>query len=107
VPGEPLNQFGHSGGRDASFESHFLVEKIMGIEIRLLVGSGLSVLGLVSAVCGILAALSCGARCLGVAIFSFRPEMFLRTLGFTPFLPGRLMMGVGPQKSLLWKLSDY
>jgi hypothetical protein len=79
----------------------------MGLDIRLPVGSGLSVLGLILAACGILAALSYSARCLGVAIFNRRPEMFLRTLGFIPFLPDRLRMRVGPQKSLSWKLSDY
>jgi hypothetical protein len=107
VLGEPLNQFGRGGGRDASFESHFLVEKIMGIDIRLPVGSGLSLLGLILAACGILAALSYSARCLGVAIFNFRPEIFLLTLGLVPFLLGRFMMRFGPQKSLSWKLSDY
>jgi hypothetical protein len=79
----------------------------MGLDIRLPVGSGLSLLGLILAACGILAALSYRTRCLGVPIFKCRAEIFLLTLGLIPFLPGRFMMRVGPQKSLSWKLSDY
>jgi hypothetical protein len=68
VLGEPLNHFGHRGRRGASFEPYFLVEKRMGVDLRLPIGIVLPLLGLFSAACGILAASLRCRQFLGVDI---------------------------------------
>jgi hypothetical protein len=79
----------------------------MGIDIRLPVGSGLSLLGLILAACGILAATSYGARYLGLSIFNFRPAIFLFASGLTQFLPGDSGIRVEPQPSQSLESTGY
>lgn len=49
IPSEPLNHLGHRDRRDASFKSLFLVEKIMGFDIRQPMEIRLSLHGLILA----------------------------------------------------------
>jgi len=107
APGEPLNHFGHGGRRGASFELHFLVEKIMGTNIRLPAETGLPLLGLTLTAYGSLAAFSHCRRSWGIDIVSFNAKIFLLAFGLILFLPGRPGTRIEPQKSQSLESSGY
>jgi hypothetical protein len=106
VLGEPLNHFGHRGPRGASFEPYFLVEKRMGIDLRLPIGIVLPLLGLISAAYGILAASLRCRQFLGVGINLVWATALL-AFGSIMLLLARRKMHFAPQKSHSSESSDH